>query len=101
MFKSLSKSRDYSCLNVEPGDSCVVAATPSPIHTHTVVVNFQCAGCGHHTLVFRQIERLDLPKMLKSKFQKGVKFLKGHFRIFNINIFIFQPDRGLEKFFKI
>ena len=42
MFKSLSKSRDYSCLNVEPGDSCVVAATPSPIHTHTVVVNFQC-----------------------------------------------------------
>ena len=43
MFKSLSKSRDYSCLYVEPGDSCVVAATPSPIHTHTVVVNFQWA----------------------------------------------------------
>ena len=44
MFKSLSKSRNYKCLNVEPGDSCVVAATPSPIHTHTVVVNFQCGG---------------------------------------------------------
>ena len=53
MFKSLSKSRDYSCLNVEPGDSCVVAATPSPIHTHTVVVNFQCKLTSRTIFIYR------------------------------------------------
>ena len=54
MFKSLSKSRDYSCLYVEPGDSCVVAATPSPIHTHTVVVNFQCTSSTRLSIIVRK-----------------------------------------------
>ena len=54
------------------------------------------------TLVFRHIERLEVPEMLKSKFQKGIKlkFLREHFKIFHNNIFIFQPYTGLEKSLK-
>ena len=46
----------------------------------------------------RNVE-VKISKML----QKGIKmkFLRGHFKIFHNNIFIFQPCTGLEKFLKI
>ena len=39
---------------------------------------------------------------ISKMFQKGfkLKFLKGHFKIFHNNIFIFQPYTGLEKFLR-
>ena len=40
---------------------------------------------------------------ISKMFQKGIKlkFLKGHFKIFHNNIFVFQPPyTGLKKFFK-
>ena len=45
----------------------------------------------------RNVE-VKISKML----QKGIKmkFLRGHFKIFHNNIFIFQPYTGLEKFLK-
>ena len=45
----------------------------------------------------RNVE-VKISKML----QKGIKmkFLRGHFKIFHNNIFIFQPCTGLEKFLR-
>ena len=45
----------------------------------------------------RNVE-VKISKML----QKGIKmkFLRGHFKIFHNNIFIFQPYTGLEKFLR-
>ena len=45
----------------------------------------------------RNVE-VKISKML----QKGIKmkFLRGHFKIFHNNIFIFQPYTGLEMFLK-
>ena len=39
---------------------------------------------------------------ISKMFQKGfkLKFLKGHFKIFHDNIFIFRPCTGLEKFLR-
>ena len=45
----------------------------------------------------RNVE-VKISKMFQNDFK--LKFLKGHFKIFHNNIFIFQPDRGLEKFIK-
>ena len=55
----------------------------------------------NNTLKVCHIERLEVPEILKSKFQKCFKFLKRHFKIFHINIFIFQTDKGFETFQKI
>ena len=60
---------------------------------------------GPRPLVFRHIEignARNVEVKISKMFQKGfkLKFLKGYFKIFQNNIFIFQPYSSLKKFFK-
>ena len=73
----------------------------NPQNSGEVFQNAENRVWGRFQNVWKNIHPCVEVKISKM-FQKGfkLKFLKGHFKIFHNNIFIFQPYTGLKKFLK-